>query len=168
MLGLDTQFQKLACARISGNHTPRNPIKYATREILEKKNHPFPHILLQTSNIQSQQIDLQYIDSTPFFFKTKAEGATQHDILAAAFYLLSRYEEYLPFEADEHGRFPAHQSLAYKTGFLQRPIIQEWSVFFADHLKSLFPKLQIQPPSYTMIWKINSSRQINNGNYQLE
>jgi hypothetical protein len=107
-----------------------------------------PHTLLQESSIHPQLIDLQYIDSTPFFFKTSETYTVRHDILAASFYLLSRYEEYLPFEADEHGRFSAHQSLAYRTGFLQRPIIQEWAAFAQQQLQQLFPHLHFQRSTY--------------------
>lgn len=52
------------------------------------------------------------------------------DLPAALFYLLSRYEEYLPFTADYHGRFPAKASIAYQQGFLQRPVVNEWVLFF--------------------------------------
>ncbi|MEM1328009.1 MAG: polysaccharide deacetylase family protein [Bacteroidota bacterium] len=111
--------------------------------------HIVPHTLLKETNISVQIIDFQYIEGNPFFFKTNEVSAIQHDLLAAAFYLLSRYEEYLPFEADEHGRFSAHQSLAYKTGFLQRPLIQEWATHLGNQLKSLFPHIEIRSPKYT-------------------
>jgi hypothetical protein len=45
-------------------------------------------------------------------------GDLPFDPLAATFYLVSRYEEYLPFIPDEHGRFPAKQSFAFSNGFL--------------------------------------------------
>lgn len=48
----------------------------------------------------------------------------QFDMLAGIFCLLSRYEEYLPFEADRHNRFPAQQSVLYPV--LERPVVDEW------------------------------------------
>ncbi len=48
------------------------------------------------------------------------------DLFSAVFYCISRYEEYLPFEADEHGRFPHTQSVAFKLDFLKRPLVNEW------------------------------------------
>ena len=47
------------------------------------------------------------------------------DLFSATFYMLSRYEEYLPFTEDEHGRFPYSESIAYKNDFLETPIIDE-------------------------------------------
>lgn len=45
------------------------------------------------------------------------------DPFALAFFLSSRYEEYLPFVPDKYGRFPATQSISYQKGILQKPII---------------------------------------------
>jgi hypothetical protein len=60
------------------------------------------------------------------------------DILATSFFLLSRYEEYLPFQADTHGRFSASQSVAHRQGFLRRPLINEWAIELGNLIESLF------------------------------
>ena len=49
------------------------------------------------------------------------------DLLAGSFYLVSRYEEYLPHKPDKHGRFRFTDSIAYKNGFLEIPIIDIWA-----------------------------------------
>jgi len=51
---------------------------------------------------------------------------TNIDIIASSFFMLSRYEEYLIDERDEYDRFPASASVAYKEGFLTRPIVNEY------------------------------------------
>ena len=43
-------------------------------------------------------------------------------------FLVSRYEEYLPFIADVHGRFPAKEGFAFKNDFLGRPVVNEWAL----------------------------------------
>src|SRR5687767_2361657 len=43
------------------------------------------------------------------------------DIFSAVFYMLSRYEEYLPFAPDKYGRYSSSDSIAYKNGFLEKP-----------------------------------------------
>ena len=63
------------------------------------------------------------------------------DILATSFFLLSRYEEYLPFQADIHGRFSASQSVAYRQGFLRRPLINEWAIELGNLIESLFTEV---------------------------
>jgi hypothetical protein len=52
---------------------------------------------------------------------------TSFDIFAASFYLISRYEEYLPHKRDKHDRFSPEFSVAYKYDFLDEPIINIWA-----------------------------------------
>lgn len=49
------------------------------------------------------------------------------DLIASSYYLMSRYEEMTKRDIrDEHGRFPGEASLAFRAGFLGRPIIDEY------------------------------------------
>lgn len=48
------------------------------------------------------------------------------DIFASCFFMLARWEEYVNKTRDSHNRFPAYESLAYKFGFLDRPIVNEY------------------------------------------
>jgi hypothetical protein len=47
------------------------------------------------------------------------------DLFLFAFFMLTRLEETLGVERDQHGRFPAEKSLAWQEGFLDRPIVNE-------------------------------------------
>jgi len=47
------------------------------------------------------------------------------DIFSASFFMLTRWEEYVNKNRDSHNRFPAYESLAYKEGFLDTPIVNE-------------------------------------------
>lgn len=70
------------------------------------------------------------------------------DIFSAIFYLLSRYEEYLPYTADKHGRYPATESMLYKQGMLQRPIVDEWVEAFRQQLQKTWDT-EIPAPSFS-------------------
>jgi len=61
-------------------------------------------------------------------FVRKSENLleTNIDIIASSFFMLSRYEEVVSDKKDKFGRFPATESLAYKEGFLNRPIVNEY------------------------------------------
>lgn len=61
------------------------------------------------------------------------------DMLAATFYLVSRYEEYLPHIQDCHGRFQASESLATQCGWLQKPVVEIWAVQLAALLTRRYP-----------------------------
>jgi len=102
-------------------------------------NHP----LLFQQLIQKQTIDCFTVNDNKAFFKTE-NSDFPFDILAAAFYLVSRYEEYLPHEKDMYGRYDYENSLAYKEAFLNLPLINIWIQRFAGALKLKFPTLNFQ------------------------
>jgi len=58
------------------------------------------------------------------YFNEQSPCDIPFDMLAGIFYLLTRYEEYLPFDPDRHGRFPAEQSILFSQ--LERPVVDEW------------------------------------------
>jgi len=79
------------------------------------------------------------------------QAALTFDPFAAAFYMLSRYEEYLPFRKDNHGRFSAAGSIAYRHGFLHRAVVNEWAATVAELLQNRFPGLIPHQPAYRFI-----------------
>jgi hypothetical protein len=91
-----------------------------------------PAGILHEKEIKEQFIQLFEYQKKKAFFATG--GDYPFDIFSAIFYLLSRYEEYLPFEADSLGRFPHEASLAYKGGFLHEPLINLWLNDFKNYL----------------------------------
>ena len=86
-----------------------------------------PHGLLWEHEISDQEFYTSDWEGMPIFCQRQI-GDLPFDPLAAAFYLVSRYDEYLPFIPDEHGRFPAKESFAFINGFLERPLVGEWAL----------------------------------------
>jgi hypothetical protein len=62
------------------------------------------------------------------------------DLPSSALLTLSRFEETLPVPRDEHGRFEAASSIAWRDGFLDRPIVDEYGLAFADAISYLMPR----------------------------
>lgn len=56
------------------------------------------------------------------------------DPLAAIFYVLSRMEEYTSSIEDEHGRFPARNSVLYRFGWLEKVMCDRWAEAFLKFL----------------------------------
>ncbi len=77
------------------------------------------------------------------------------DLFSAIFFLLSRYEEYLPSVNDEHHRYKAENSLAYKNGFLEIPLIDIWVEHFKEELKKLYPKIEFKQHEFKQINSID-------------
>jgi hypothetical protein len=67
------------------------------------------------------------------------------DIIASSFFMLTRWEEFVIKTRDKHNRFSAKDSLAFKFGFLQYPVVNE----YADLLKSIFEDLGYEIPAQT-------------------
>ncbi len=79
------------------------------------------------------------------FENTKAlyptDGHFPFDIFAASFYLLTRYEEYQVHQKDEFGRYAHTNSMAFREGFLNLPLINLWLASFKTELAAAFPEL---------------------------
>ncbi len=63
------------------------------------------------------------------------------DLLGSAFFMLSRYEEWITPGKDGHQRFPAKASLAFQEGFLDRPIIDEYTELLWQTMVFLWPRM---------------------------
>jgi hypothetical protein len=67
------------------------------------------------------------------------------DIFASAFFMLTRLEEVVVTKRDYLQRFPAQESLAFKKGFLHRPVVNEWVEFLRNLIRKLFPFAEFRP-----------------------
>ena len=105
--------------------------------------------LLFEENVRLQPIEITEEKDLPVFFKVKKSNTDlPFDLLAMTFFLISRYEEYLPFGKEKFGRFSAKESLAKQAGFLHQPLINQWSLVLGEMLKEKFPSLEIKTPQF--------------------
>jgi peptidoglycan/xylan/chitin deacetylase (PgdA/CDA1 family) len=113
------------------------------------------HDLLFEQGLNDLEITLNKWEDVPCFFATNLKSAIPFDIFAASFYLITRYEEYLPHVKDAHGRYTAEQSLAFKKGFLEKPVVDIWAYKFLKLLKQKFPDYEYKTRSYNYISTID-------------
>ncbi len=111
---------------------------------LHIEQHPF----INENTINQQHFNFAILDDyqVPFAVKT---GFFSFDIFSAAFFLLSRYEEYLPSQKDNHGRYQAENSLAFTQNFLHKPVIDIWAYYLLAQLKLQFPDLKSATRKFT-------------------
>ena len=112
-----------------------------TSKPLQKEFFMQSHPLLFDEGIKEYDIEVLPWDDLPTFFPTSQSSIIPFDLFAASFYLLTRYEEYLPFKADQHGRFPATSSIAFKHDFLHLPLVDLWAWKWVELLKEKFPEI---------------------------
>ncbi|MEX1203484.1 MAG: hypothetical protein WEA59_09585 [Ferruginibacter sp.] len=125
-------------------------INYSETSLSSNEFHLAPHQLLFEKSIHSQSIECFQWNNNIAFFKSNT-GDYGFDIFAASFYLLTRYEEYLPHTKDMYGRYPHTSSLAFREGFLNKPIVQIWVSFFAKTLRSTFADITFKSSLFRCI-----------------
>ena len=118
-------------------------INYSNQRILDEEIHIESNGLLEQKTIYEQEINIEYINNIPVFFLSNNKDDFRFDLFACSFYLVSRYEEYLPYLKDEFERYPATESLAYKFNFLKKPIINYWAQDLSDLIINKYPETKI-------------------------
>lgn len=111
--------------------------------------------LLFETGIAEQHISVFDHNSNKVFFATGKASALPFDVFAASFYLVSRYEEYLPHIRDVHDRFSAEDSLAFTNGFLQKPVVNIWTLWIRDLIQKKYPTLIFNEKKYEFISTID-------------
>ncbi len=125
-------------------------INYSNSKIPDSDFNIQNHSLLFESNIKEQSVTCFLVNDYKAFFNTP-DSDWPFDIFAAVFYLISRYEEYLPHTKDMYGRYSHENSLAFKEGFLQLPLVNIWVKHFFVALKKKFPDLNVAFPSFNFV-----------------
>jgi len=121
-----------------------------TRQPLSNELFVRSNELLFEQGLSDLDINVQTWDNTKGFFAAGERSDLPYDIFAASFYLLSRYEEYLPHVKDDYGRFMAKESLAYKNRFLNQPVIDIWAYKLQAVLKERFPDFKFSDRKYRL------------------
>lgn len=83
------------------------------------------------------------------------EQATDHhvihyDVLGLTYWMLNRIEEIDRTDLDNHGRFPAIHSHAYKHGYLERPVVDEWLHVLGQVIQKQWPQVELKQHEFSM------------------
>ena len=117
-----------------------------------------PDPLLFETGICEREITVTNWNNLPVFFQTPDGADFPFDIFAASFYMVSRYEEYLAHQPDEHGRFRASSSLAFKNGFLGRPVVDLWTREFSREFLKKYPTLAFRRNEFKSLLTIDTDQ----------
>jgi hypothetical protein len=101
------------------------------------------------------EFPLSEIEGVPFLFgtpeieKINETVVIRADLVASAYFLLTRYEEFVKRNVrDEHGRFPGKKSLPYLAGFMDRPVVEEYGVLLCKLLVN--SKIKLSKPDHSI------------------
>ncbi|MEM9364190.1 MAG: polysaccharide deacetylase family protein [Bacteroidota bacterium] len=126
-----------------------------TKQALQNEFFIRSNDLLFEQGINDLDIRVSDWEGVPCFFATDENSAIPYDVFSASFFLLSRYEEYLPHVKDSVGRYPAKESLAYKNKFLELPVVDLWANKLFSKLKTRFPDIQSKKRAYNFTSIVN-------------
>lgn len=85
------------------------------------------------------------------FRHEEKHAALPYDPFAAMFFMLSRYEEYLPHLKDKYDRFSSNDSIARKHNFLTTAVVDRWASQVKEVLKEAFPEMIFPKKKYSYI-----------------
>ncbi len=108
--------------------------------------------LLFERGIRSQEMGIFEHNGEKLFFQVHDKNsALPFDVFSAVFYLVTRYEEYLPFVKDKHGRFTAHLSLSHQLGLLEKPVVNIWALQIKEILQKKYPDFKFPQKNFRFI-----------------
>lgn len=112
------------------------------------KHSSLPKLPLKTWRPESDKIELDRIKShVPVIYgstgvqKIESNLHINIDIFGSSFFMLSRYEELICKDRDDHDRFCSSSSVAFKADFLDRPIVDEYAQILISCMKRIWPEL---------------------------
>ena len=103
-----------------------------------------PSGLLYEKGTRPINIEVKQTKGLTVLFPNYGDSDFYFDIFSAIFYLLTRYEEYLPYKPDKFGRFQPTGSIAYEQNFIDEPIVEQWVEELKIFLKQKFPDFEYQ------------------------
>jgi hypothetical protein len=106
------------------------------------------HALLFESSVRHVKVECFDKNGYKTFFK--AEGDFGFDLFAGIFYLITRYEEYLPHKKDSYGRYAHENAVAFRESFLHLPLVNFWLEDFKKVLKEKDPSLDLQERHFSL------------------
>ena len=134
-----------------------NGVKFSyAPQALGGEFHIQSHPILFQQGIKPHTIEFGFWDREPIFFEVP-HSDLPFDLFAAAFYLLSRYEEYLPHQLDEHERYGYKNSLQIQHNIFNKPILEIWIEKFKVKLQERFPELSFKERQFYFEPLINVS-----------
>ncbi len=114
-----------------------------------------PHGLLTQSKLEKVEVNPLGFNNINCFFESPADSVFPFDPFAAAFYLVTRYEEYFETEFDKYGRYPANKSILSKINLSKKPVVNIWANWLAKEIKNRYPEFIFPTKKFDFISTID-------------
>lgn len=113
------------------------------------------HPLLNEKTINIHEIEMVEYQGMQLFFPSSSDSFLPFDPFACAFYIVSRYEEYLSENTDEHERFTDSENILVRQNLHHKPIVDIMAYWIAEKISGLYPEFKIPARSFQFITSID-------------
>ncbi len=110
-----------------------------------------PHTILFDYGVKDYLIEIHSNDVYEKYFFKNNKGNLPFDLLGASFWLISRYEEYLPFKANKYNMFDYRSSLAWQNNFIEKPLVNIWLLELQKLIKKQFPQVEFKKQTFQYV-----------------
>jgi hypothetical protein len=114
-----------------------------------------PAGLVFEKEIKPQVIEISEWQGLKIFFQTASTADLPFDIFSASFLMVVRYKEYLPYQKSKYRRFEATESLACQYGFLEEPVVEQWSLKLKEIIRKRYPEMEFSERSFRFVSTID-------------
>jgi len=114
-----------------------------------------PHALLFETDIRYHDLKALPCNEQLCFFHSSKDSFVPFDPFAAAFFLVTRYEEYLERQFGSHGRYPAKHSILYRNKVLDQPVVNQWARLIAAKISEQYPDFGIPKPAFQFLTTVD-------------
>ncbi|MDX2172258.1 MAG: polysaccharide deacetylase family protein [Bacteroidota bacterium] len=135
-------------------NTPSPKLNYSDVE-MENCLNIIPHSILFDYGIKDYLIEVNTHPQFEKLFFKNSNSQISFDLFGASFWLLTRYEEYLPHKIDKFHRFNFKSSLAYQYSFIEKALVNKWLEELKKILLICYPDLQFKKHSYVFLSSID-------------
>lgn len=141
-----------------------NPIDFETSEVpkLNYSRQKYssglylkPHPLLFEKTIQKQNTEEIGFQEMKLFFASSNDSFLPFDPFACAFYLITRYEEYLAENPDEFDRFSDSENLLVRNNLHQKPVVDQLAFLIAEKITVHYPEFEIRKRAFQFVTTID-------------
>lgn len=130
-------------------------LTYTTKAIDNGVHFPSTSLLFEEEIKAQNTTAIPQPDGTVGLFETPSNSSFNFDVFATIFFLISRYEEYLPHQKDKHDRFLAAESFSVKNNCLELPMVNIWTEKIAHILTTNFNDCKLLERKFEFISTID-------------
>ncbi|MBQ8221935.1 MAG: polysaccharide deacetylase family protein [Bacteroidales bacterium] len=108
--------------------------------------------LLFERDIFDQDLKIfSYEESKAIYQVFNEKSILPFDIFAASFYIISRYEEYLPHVNDQYNRFQPKDSILYEMEMIEKPVINIWAKTLGEFITTRYPEINLKKKTFRFV-----------------